>query len=123
VLDRFPVLRRFHDAPASGLSGGEQQQLAIARALISRPRLLLLDEPSLGLAPIVVRDVFAALAELRSDGLTVLLVEQNATQAIALADRTYVLRSGTLAASGTRAQMQVRDDLAELYLGGAQVPA
>jgi branched-chain amino acid transport system ATP-binding protein len=123
VLDRFPVLRRFHDAPASGLSGGEQQQLAIARALISRPRLLLLDEPSLGLAPLVVRDVFSSLAELRREGLTVLLVEQNATQAIALADRTYVLRTGSLVASGTRAQMQARDDLAELYLGAAQVPA
>jgi len=123
VLDRFPVLRRFHDAPAAGLSGGEQQQLAIARALISRPRLLLLDEPSLGLAPLVVRDVFTSLAELRREGLTVLLVEQNATQAIALADRTYVLRTGTLVASGTRAQMQARDDLAELYLGAAQVPA
>jgi branched-chain amino acid transport system ATP-binding protein len=118
LLDRFPVLRRYYDAPAAGLSGGEQQQLAIARALVSRPRLLLLDEPSLGLAPIVVRDVLAALAELRDEGLTVLLVEQNATQAIALADRTYVLRSGSLAAAGTRAEMQARDDLSEMYLGG-----
>ena len=117
LLDRFPVLRRFYRKSAAGLSGGEQQQLAIARALLSHPRFLLLDEPSLGLAPLMVKEVFDALADLRSDGVTVLLVEQNATQAVALADRTYVLQTGTLVLSGTREQMLARGNLADTYLG------
>jgi branched-chain amino acid transport system ATP-binding protein len=117
VLDRFDVLRRLNDAPAGNLSGGEQQQLAIARALLSKPRLLLLDEPSLGLAPLVVDRVFEVLAELRDQGVTVLLVEQNASRAVELADRSYVLRSGSVAASGPRDELLATVDFAEAYLG------
>jgi branched-chain amino acid transport system ATP-binding protein len=116
-IQRFPVLGRYYHSQAGKLSGGEQQQLAIARALLSRPRLLLLDEPSLGLAPIVVDLVLDTLAALRDDGLTILLVEQNATQTVEFADRTYVLRNGLVAASGTRDELVATADLADLYLG------
>jgi len=117
ALDRFPILRKLYDSPAATLSGGEQQQLAIARALLSKPRLLLLDEPSLGLAPLVVDQVFDVLAELREQGVTVLLVEQNAARAVALADRTYVLRNGVVAVSGRREELLATVDFAEAYLG------
>jgi branched-chain amino acid transport system ATP-binding protein len=96
VLDRFPDLKRYAKSNAGRLSGGEQQQLAIARALVARPRLMLLDEPSLGLAPLIVRNVLATLGELREAGITIVLVEQFATQARAVADRTYVLSLGSL---------------------------
>ncbi len=119
ALDRFPVLRRYYRSPSALLSGGEQQQLAIARALIARPRLLMLDEPSLGLAPLITREVFAALGELRDQGITVLLVEQNARQALALADRAYVLRAGQLVMTGRAAEIAERTDVADAYLGGA----
>jgi branched-chain amino acid transport system ATP-binding protein len=118
TLDRFPVLRRCFRQPAAMLSGGEQQQLAIGRALLARPRLLLLDEPSLGLAPIVTREVFAAVTKLRERGLTVLLVEQNARQALALADRAYVLSAGRLVMQGSGAALAARADVADAYLGG-----
>jgi branched-chain amino acid transport system ATP-binding protein len=117
VLARFPVLERYYRKPAAGLSGGEQQQLAIARALLAEPELLILDEPSLGLAPLVTREVFAALASLRDDGLTVLLVEQNAKQALALADRAYVLRSGAVVASGAADRLARSPEIAAAYLG------
>ena len=117
IVERFPVLGDYFDRPAAKLSGGEQQQLAIARALMGRPRLLLLDEPSLGLAPLVVDLVFEILAELRGEGVTVLLVEQNAARTIGFADRTYVLRTGEVAASGTAAELAEQTDIADLYLG------
>jgi branched-chain amino acid transport system ATP-binding protein len=116
-LERFPVLRRTKDTMAGALSGGEQQQLAIARALIARPRLLVLDEPSLGLAPLVVDEVFAVLEQLRRDGVTVLLVEQNATRTLRFADRSYVMRNGTVALAGTEAELGATAELESAYLG------
>jgi branched-chain amino acid transport system ATP-binding protein len=116
VLDAFPVLRRTLGLPAGTLSGGEQQQLAIARALVAEPRLLLLDEPSLGLAPVLVDQVFETIAEIRHAGTTVLLVEQNVRRTVELADRTYVLRSGRIVLSGTRAEL-AQSELDAAYLG------
>ena len=114
---RFPILAEHADTPAGRLSGGEQQQLAIARALISRPRLLILDEPSLGLAPIVVDTVFDVLEELRRDGVTIMLVEQNAMRAVEFADRAYVLRAGRPALAGTRDELLTMDGFEQAYLG------
>ncbi|MDX6717327.1 MAG: branched-chain amino acid transport system ATP-binding protein [Baekduia sp.] len=117
VLERFPILKHYFKAPAGKLSGGEQQQLAIGRALLSKPRLLLLDEPSLGLAPLVVDQVFEVLDDLRSQGITILLVEQNAARTVELADRTYVLRTGSIATSGTREELHEAGGLMDAYLG------
>lgn len=117
LIERLPILGERLHSPAGKLSGGEQQQLAIARALLTKPRLLLLDEPSLGLAPRIVDLVFEFVAELREAGVTILLVEQNAVRAAKLADRTYVLRNGKVAMVGTREELAGRADLAELYLG------
>jgi branched-chain amino acid transport system ATP-binding protein len=123
ALVRFPILReRFH-ASAAKLSGGEQQQLAIARSLLARPRLLLVDEPSLGLAPRVVRDILEALVGLRASGVTVLLVEQNATQAVDISDRTYLLRNGLVDAAGTKEELLQRRDLFGIYFGMPRVDA
>jgi branched-chain amino acid transport system ATP-binding protein len=117
VLDRFPALRSHYGRTAATLSGGEQQQLAIARALLSRPRLLLLDEPSLGLAPVVIDVVFDALEELRNEGVTILLVEQNAARAVEFADRAYILRSGRVAHAGAREEILRMEDFETTYLG------
>jgi branched-chain amino acid transport system ATP-binding protein len=116
-LERFPILGERLKQPAGFLSGGEQQQLAIARALVSRPRLLLLDEPSLGLAPQLVDLVFETIEDLRRAGITMLLVEQNATRAVALADRAYVMRTGRIVRSGTPDELGGGADLAAEYLG------
>ena len=117
VLDRFPVLRTTYRLPAGTLSGGEQQQLAIGRALIAEPRLLLLDEPSLGLSPLLVDQVFEIVAEVRRDGGTVLLVEQNVRRTVELADRTYVVRLGRVVLSGRRAELAGLSGLDAAYLG------
>jgi branched-chain amino acid transport system ATP-binding protein len=116
-LARFPILRTYFDQPAGGLSGGEQQMLAISRALLCRPELLLLDEPSLGLAPRVVDEVFAALAALRAEGVTILLVEQSAARTIDFADRTYVLSGGQIELEGTREQLRGDERIERAYFG------
>src|SRR5262249_8531399 len=102
LLERFPILDKYLHRAAGKLSGGEQQQLAIARALLSRPKLLLLDEPSLGLAPLMVDLVFEVLHGLRQEGVTILLVEQHARRTLEFADRTYLLRNGVIELEGTR---------------------
>ena len=118
VLAMFPVLRERLRQPAGKLSGGEQQMLAIGRALLARPRLLLIDEPSLGLAPLVVSEVYRAVAELRrAEGVTVLIVEQSATRALEVADRTYVLASGAIVMSGSAAELRAEAGFEDAYFG------
>jgi branched-chain amino acid transport system ATP-binding protein len=119
VFDMFPILQERRQLRAGLLSGGEQQMLAIGRGLMSRPRLLLLDEPSLGLAPLVIKRIFEVVAELRSEGMPVLLVEQNAPQALAIADRGVVLRQGQVTAALRAEDMTNPEVLRAAYLGGA----
>jgi branched-chain amino acid transport system ATP-binding protein len=116
-LQRFPRLRERLHQRAGLLSGGEQQMLAIARALMSRPRILLLDEPSLGLAPKIITELFAALDVLRKEGMTLLLVDQMAGLALALADRAYVMEEGRIVAQGSAADILADGALAHAYLG------
>jgi len=118
IFKLFPRLKERGDQPGGTLSGGEQQMLVIARAMMSRPRLLLLDEPSLGLAPTIVDQIFEMIAELKRSGLTILLVEQNASKALEVADRAYVMRLGRIAAEGTAADIAAASDLKAIYLGG-----
>ena len=118
MCERFEALGRYFDRKGSTLSGGEQQQLAIARALLARPRLLLLDEPTLGLAPLIVDQVFDVLQELHEEGVTILLVEQNAARTIEVADRTYVMRSGgRIAFHGTSDELAKIGDFETAYIG------
>jgi branched-chain amino acid transport system ATP-binding protein len=117
VLELFPVLATAYHMPAGQLSGGEQQQLAIARALLTRPKLLMLDEPSLGLAPRVVDLVFEVLERLRQAGTTMLLVEQSALRAVEFADRSYVMSTGTVVISGTREDLANEESVIRAYLG------
>lgn len=117
VRSLFPVLDEFWNTPAGALSGGQQQMLAIGRALMAEPRLLLLDEPSMGLAPNLVDHLFAVIAALKSEGLTILLVEQNARAALAIADRAYVLDTGRVTLGGAAAEVQDDPRVREAYLG------
>ena len=117
VFELFPILRERRSQGAGTLSGGEQQMLAIGRALMSRPRLLMLDEPSMGLSPIMMQRIFANLEELRGQGTTLLLVEQNASAALRLADRGHVLETGRIVLSGTADELLGNDQVRKAYLG------
>ena len=117
VFEKFPILKERKNQNAGTLSGGEQQMLAIGRALMSRPKMLLLDEPSMGLAPMVVKDIFDTIVEINRTGTTVLLVEQNANMALSIADRAYVLETGNIVVDGN-ANVLLRDErIKEAYLG------
>jgi branched-chain amino acid transport system ATP-binding protein len=118
IWARFPILEKRRALPAGNLSGGEQQMLAIGRALLASPRMLLLDEPSLGLAPLMVTSVFEVLADLKRQGTTMLLVEQNALRALRLADRAFVMDLGRFTVNGTGAQLLKDEAVARAYLGG-----
>jgi branched-chain amino acid transport system ATP-binding protein len=117
MFAKFPILRERRRLAAGQLSGGEQQMLAIARALVARPRLLLMDEPSLGLAPRLVEQVFSLIEQIRADGITVLLVEQNARGALELADRAYVIETGRVVLSGTGEALRHDPQVQRAYLG------
>lgn len=114
---QFPRLQERRNTPAGSLSGGEQQMLAIARALMARPKLLMLDEPSLGLAPLIVRDMFGIIATIKQQGTTILLVEQNARKALEVADHAYVLEHGQVVAAGPAAQLRTDPAIVAAYLG------
>ncbi len=118
VFERFPRLKHRKDQIAGTLSGGEQQMLAMGRALMSKPKLLMLDEPSMGLAPILVQQIFDIIKELHNAGTTILLVEQNAEMALNIADRAYVLESGRIKLSGTGHELAQSDEIKKAYLGG-----
>lgn len=118
VFERFPRLKERRSQVAGTLSGGEQQMLAMGRALMSKPKLLMLDEPSMGLAPILVQQIFDIVKELHESGTTILLVEQNAEMALKIADRAYVLESGKIKLSGTGADLAQSEEIKKAYLGG-----
>ena len=117
-MEQFSILGQRRDLPAGQLSGGEQQILAIARGLLAQPKLLLLDEPSLGLAPQMVDAVFDVIKKIHNDGVTILLVEQNALRALEIADRAYVVETGRILLSGTGAALRRNPEVQKAYLGG-----
>ena len=118
VFSRFPRLEERKNQDAATLSGGEQQMLAMGRALMSTPKLLLLDEPSMGLAPIFIQEIFDIIQDIQKQGTTVLLIEQNANKALAIADRGYVLETGKIVLSGTGKELAASDEVRKAYLGG-----
>lgn len=118
VYQRFPILKDRSKQNAATLSGGEQQMLAMGRAMMAKPKLLLLDEPSMGLAPILVREIFSIIEDIKKQGVTVLLVEQNARMALSVADRAYVLETGKVVMSGTGKELAESEDIQKAYLGG-----
>ena len=118
VYQRFPRLAERKKQLAGTLSGGEQQMLAMGRALMAKPKLLLLDEPSMGLSPLLVKEIFSIIQDINAQGTTVLLVEQNAKMALGIADRAYVLETGSVVLSGTGAELAASEDIKKAYLGG-----
>ena len=118
VFQRFPRLKERISQQAGTLSGGEQQMLAMGRALMSRPKLLLLDEPSMGLAPLLIREIFSIIVDINKTGTTVLLVEQNANMALSIANRAYVLETGRITLSGDAKELAASEDIRKAYLGG-----
>ena len=118
VFELFPRLKERHWQLAGTLSGGEQQMLAVARALMSRPKLMMMDEPSLGLAPLIVRDIFQIIREINKQGVTILLIEQNAQMALSVADRAYVWETGRVVMDGTGAELLTNERVRSAYLGG-----
>jgi len=118
VFERFPRLEERKKQLAGTLSGGEQQMLAMGRALMARPKLLLLDEPSMGLSPLLVKEIFSIITEINQQGTTVLLVEQNARMALQIADRAYVMENGNIVLSGTGKELAAADEIKKAYLGG-----
>lgn len=118
IYDQFPIIKERRNQDAATLSGGEQQMLAMGRALMAKPKLLLLDEPSMGLAPLFIEKVFDIIKNVNAQGMTVLVIEQNANQALKIADRGYVLESGKITMTGTGAELLASDDVRKAYLGG-----
>lgn len=118
VYERFPILEKRSSQDASTLSGGEQQMLAMGRALMARPKILLLDEPSMGLAPILVKEIFRIIQEINKQGTTILLVEQNARMALSICDRAYVMETGNIVISGSGEELANSEQIQKAYLGG-----
>ncbi|WEV71036.1 ABC transporter ATP-binding protein [Lactobacillus sp. ESL0785] len=118
IFARFPILKKRKNQDAATLSGGEQQMLAMGRALMAQPKLLLLDEPSMGLSPLFIQEIFTIIKELNQKGTTILLIEQNAKQALAIADRGYVLATGNIQLSGTGSELLANPDVQRVYFGG-----
>lgn len=118
IFERFPILEQRKSQDAQTLSGGEQQMLAMGRALMSKPKLLLLDEPSMGLAPLFIKEIFSLIQEIQKQGTTILLIEQNANMALSIADRGYVLETGKVVLQGTGEELLASDEVRKAYLGG-----
>jgi branched-chain amino acid transport system ATP-binding protein len=118
VYNHFPILSKRRKQAAGTLSGGEQQMLAMGRALMSRPKILFLDEPSMGLAPLLVQEIFDIIKEINKGGTTILLIEQNASKALQIANRAYVIETGSIVLSGTGAELMQSDEIKKAYLGG-----